>query len=44
MKHVKITKVDVKAWNRYKQYLFFKEFDSPFFNVCSEIEVTNLRK
>ena len=40
----KVKPVDVKAWNRYKQYLFFKEFDSPFFNVCSDLKVTNLRK
>jgi chloramphenicol O-acetyltransferase type A len=34
--------VDVKSWNRYQQYQFFKNYDNPFFNVCSELDVSQL--
>ncbi|MBL4774092.1 MAG: chloramphenicol acetyltransferase [Alcanivoracaceae bacterium] len=29
-------------WSRFEQYKFFKSFDSPFFNICSELDVTEL--
>jgi chloramphenicol O-acetyltransferase type A len=32
--------LDIEKWDRKNQYHFFKNYDNPFFNVCSEIEVT----
>lgn len=34
--------LDIESWNRKAQYRFFKEYDLPFFNICSELDVTNL--
>ena len=39
-----VKQIDLESWGRYQQYLFFKDFDSPFFNLCSELEVTKLKK
>ena len=33
---------DVENWNRKKHYEFFKTYEDPFFNITSNIEVTNL--
>lgn len=34
--------VDVKKWSRYHQYNFFKTYDLPFFNICTELDVTEV--
>jgi chloramphenicol O-acetyltransferase type A len=36
--------IDLLNWCRYKQYEFFSEYDNPFFNICSTIDVTTLLK
>lgn len=33
---------DVKSWNRKTQYDFFKSYDDPFFNLTTQLDVTNL--
>ncbi len=35
-------KFDINSWNRKTQYEFFKNYDDPFFNLTSNIEVSNL--
>lgn len=35
-------KLDMDNWSRKSQFNFFKKFDNPFFNICSEIDVTSL--
>jgi len=37
-------KLDISRWNRLKQYEFFKAYDNPFFNICSSLDVTELKK
>ena len=32
--------LDIGKWDRKNQYHFFKNYDNPFFNVCSEVDVT----
>lgn len=36
--------LDLKNWNRKEHYYFFKDYDHPFFNICAEVDVTNLLK
>ena len=36
--------IDLKSWKRYDQYEYFKTFREPFFNICSDVDVTNLKK
>ena len=33
---------DLGLWNRKNQYEFFKTYDDPFFNLTTELDVTNL--
>ncbi|NOQ91090.1 MAG: chloramphenicol acetyltransferase [Flavobacteriaceae bacterium] len=33
---------DIYSWNRKNQYDFFKNYDDPFFNLTTHIDVTNL--
>ena len=33
---------DIEQWNRKKIYHLFKAYDDPFFNICSNIDVTAL--
>ncbi len=35
-------KIDVNAWKRKSQFLFYKDFDQPFFNITAEVDVTNV--
>jgi chloramphenicol O-acetyltransferase type A len=35
-------RLDLSGWRRREHFLFFKEFEQPFFNVCSELDVTAL--
>ena len=34
--------LDIERWHRREVFNLFKEYDSPFFNVCANIEVTAL--
>jgi len=34
--------LDISNWARKKQYQFFKQYDNPFFNICSTLDVTEL--
>lgn len=36
------TELDIKNWKRESHFNFFKQYDNPFFNICSTIEVTEL--
>ncbi|MEN8187256.1 MAG: CatA-like O-acetyltransferase [Bacteroidota bacterium] len=35
---------DINSWNRKTQYEFFKSYDDPFFNLTTNLNVTNLYK
>ena len=35
-------KFNVSKWNRKEAFAFFKEYDDPFFNVTTQLEVTSL--
>lgn len=37
------TPIDLDKWPRRAAYEFFKGFDDPFFNICSEVEVGPMR-
>ena len=37
-------KIDIEAWNRKSQYLFFKDYDDPYFGLCTTLDVTDLRR
>ena len=32
--------VDIEAWERRDHYLFFKDFENPFFNICADVDIT----
>ena len=34
--------LDIKKWKRKEQFYFFKDYDNPFFNICSEVDITDL--
>ncbi len=34
--------LDIDSWSRKDQFFFFKNYDNPFFNICSEVDVTEL--
>jgi chloramphenicol O-acetyltransferase type A len=36
--------LDIEKWDRKNQYQFFKNYDNPFFNICSELDVTSAYK
>ncbi|HEX9653261.1 MAG TPA: chloramphenicol acetyltransferase [bacterium] len=36
------TFLDIENWNRREHFCFFKEYDNPFFNICADVDVTNL--
>jgi chloramphenicol O-acetyltransferase type A len=35
--------LDIEAWNRSKHFNLFKNMDYPHFNLCSNIDITNLQ-
>lgn len=37
-------KLDIGRWKRAGLYQLFKDFEQPFFNVCFEVDVTELRR
>jgi len=34
--------VDINKWSRKSHFHFFKDFDNPFYNICSNIEISEL--
>lgn len=36
------SELNLNNWNRINHYNFFKSFDNPFYNICSNIDVTEL--
>jgi chloramphenicol O-acetyltransferase type A len=36
--------LDLENWNRKAHFHLFREYDHPFFNICANVEVTNLLK
>lgn len=36
------TYLDTESWSRRQQFHFFKGYDQPFFNVCANLDVTDL--
>jgi len=36
------TYLDLDTWNRREHFEFFRDFDNPFFNVCVQVDVTDL--
>jgi chloramphenicol O-acetyltransferase type A len=37
-----VRSLDLASWSRRRHFSFFKDFDQPFFNVCTEVETTDL--
>ena len=35
-------KVDIDQWNRKAHFHFFKGYDNPFYNICCNIDITDL--
>jgi chloramphenicol O-acetyltransferase type A len=38
------TELEIDKWNRKSHFNFFKNYDNPFYNICSNIEITELHK
>ena len=36
------TYLDLDAWPRRELFEFYRDFDKPYFNVCTRLDVTNL--
>ncbi|NIR48812.1 chloramphenicol acetyltransferase [candidate division KSB1 bacterium] len=36
--------LDIESWNRKEQFYFFREYDYPFFNICADVDVTEVLK
>jgi chloramphenicol O-acetyltransferase type A len=34
--------LNIDQWPRKDQFYFFKDYDNPFFNICTEVDVTEL--
>jgi len=34
--------LDINKWKRNNHYHFFKNYDNPFYNICSNLEITEL--
>ena len=34
--------IDLKTWKRKKHFEFFKDYEFPYFNVCVNVDITNL--
>lgn len=34
--------LDTETWNRRQQFEFFKSYDNPFFNICTNVDVSPL--
>ena len=33
--------IDIEDWERRDHYLFFKDFENPFFNICADVDITS---
>ena len=44
MKSTMYNIIDIESWQRKDAFLFFKNFDDPFFNVSVNVDVTSLYK
>ena len=42
VKNMSFKQLDLKTWPRIKQYEFFKQYDNPFFNISTNLDVTQL--
>lgn len=38
----KFKKIDIQSWNRKAQFDFFREFEQPFFNICTQVEISSV--
>ena len=36
------TYIDLDTWPRRELFEFYRDFDKPYFNVCTRLDVTNL--
>lgn len=34
--------IDIDNWQRKEQFYFYKDFDMPYFNLCADVEISNL--
>src|SRR5687768_11088014 len=34
--------LDIETWSRRRHFEFFKNYDNPFFNICTNVDVTPL--
>ncbi len=34
--------LDLENWNRKELFYFFKDYDNPFYNICTDLDVTKL--
>ena len=32
--------IDIENWDRKKQFHFFKDYDNPFYNICTDIDIS----
>jgi len=32
--------INIETWKRKNQYNFFKEYDNPYFNICTELDIS----
>lgn len=37
-------RIDLNSWTRHTHYKYFKDFKNPFFNICADVDVSNIRK
>lgn len=35
--------LNIGTWSRKEQFLFFRDYDNPFFNICTQVDVSNFR-
>lgn len=36
--------LDIDNWKRKNQFLFFKDYDNPFYNICTEVDITECHR
>lgn len=41
-KEAEMDYLDLESWSRKQHFHFFKNYDLPFFNICAEVEVSDL--
>ena len=35
------TRIDIGQWDRHETYLFFRDFEEPYYGICMELDCTN---